>query len=111
MGVSSVRLKRCDLVTLSGRMDSSAVPQVEEVLKDITDAGRFHLVLDMGGVDFASSDFLRMLIRYLKLCRRWNRGDLRLAALSPQVADMLKLTGAMPFFKTFDNAALAVGSF
>jgi len=111
MNVSSVELKRCDLVTLSGRIDSSAAPQVEEVLKEITDAGRFRIVLEMSAVDFASSAFLRVLIKYLKLCRRWNRGDVRLAALSPRIADVLDLAGLTVLFKTFDDATLAVGSF
>lgn len=111
MEISSVQLKRCDLVTLSGRMDSSAASKVEEALKDITDAGRFHIVLDMSAVEFASSAFLRVLIKYLKLCRRWNRGDVRLAALSPRIAEMLDLAGLTMLFKTFDDATLAVGSF
>ncbi|MBC8446324.1 MAG: STAS domain-containing protein [Chloroflexi bacterium] len=111
MEISSSGLKRCDLVTLSGRIDSSTAPKVEEVLKRITDAGRFRIVLDMSGVDFTSSAFLRVLIKYLKLCKRWNRGDVRLAALTPRIADVLDLAGLMPLFRTFDDATLAVGSF
>ena len=111
LDVKSTELKRCDLVVLAGRVDSSAAPKVEEVLKAITDAGRFRIVLDMRGVDFASSAFLRVLIKYLKLCHRWNRGDVRLAALQPRICEVLELAGLTPLLKIYDDDTLAVGSF
>ena len=111
MEISSTQLRRCDLVTLSGRIDGSVAPEVDQALKKITDAGRFRIVLDMSGVTYASSAFLRVLIKYLKTCKRWNRGDLRLAALTPRIAEVFDLAGLTPLFKIFDNATLAVGSF
>jgi len=111
MEISSIRLRRCDLITLSGRIDGSVAPEVDQALKEITDAGRFRIVLDMSGVTFASSAFLRVLIKYLRLCKRWNRGDLRLAGLTSRIADVFDLAGLTPLFKIFDNATLAVGSF
>ena len=54
-------LKRCDLFTLHGRIDSSKAPQVEAMFKETTDLGRFHFVLDLSGVEFVSSAFLRVL--------------------------------------------------
>ncbi len=109
--IVTTELKRCDLVKLDGRIDSSAAPKVEEALKAITDAGRYRIVLDMSGVDFTSSAFLRVVIKYMKVCKRWNRGDVRLAALQPRIADVLDLAGLTPLFKIFENDTLAVGSF
>lgn len=109
--ISTTELKRCDLVKLSGRIDSSAAPKVEEALKSITDAGRYRIVLDMRDVDFASSAFLRVLIKYLKLCKRWNRGDVRLAALQHRIADVLDLAGLTPLFRIYEDDTMAVGSF
>ena len=109
--IGSTKLKRCDLVRLSGRIDSSGAPQVEEAFRAITDFGRFRIVLDMSEVEFTSSAFLRVLIKYLKLCKRWNRGDVRLATLQPRIADVFDLAGLTPLFKIFDDVTLAVGSF
>jgi len=109
--ITSARLKRCDLVTLSGRVDSSGAPSVEEALKAITDAGRYRIVLDMAGVDFTSSAFLRVLIKYLKLCKRWNRGDIRLGGPQPRILEVLDLSGLTPLFDIYDDETLAVGSF
>lgn len=109
--INSTQLKRCDLVKLSGHIDGSVAPQVEEALKKITDAGRFRIVLDMSGVTYVSSAFLRVLIKYLKMCKRWNRGDVRLAALPPRIAGVFDLAGLTPIFKIFGDPTLAVGSF
>ena len=109
--IGSTRLKRCDLVKLDGRIDSSGAPKVEEALKTITDAGRFRIILDMSGVEFTSSAFLRVIIKYLKLCKRWNRGDVRLASLQPRIAEVLDLAGLTPLFQIYDDDTMAVGSF
>jgi anti-sigma B factor antagonist len=109
--ITSQELRRCDLIALGGRIDGAAAPDVEEALKAITDAGRYRIVLDMDGVDFTASAFLRVLIKYLKLCRRWNRGDVRLACLQPRIAEVLDLAGLTPLFKIYDDVAVAVGSF
>ena len=109
--VVATQLKRCDLVKLGGRIDSSIAPKVDEALKAITDAGRYRIVLDMADVEFVSSAFLRVLIKYLKECKRWNRGDLRLTRLQPRIVDVLNLAGLTPLFKIYGDDALAVGSF
>ena len=103
-------LKRCDLFTLHGRIDSSKAPQVEALFKETTDLGRFHFVLDLSGVEFVSSAFLRVLISYLKTVHRFNRGDIYLAAMTQHVKDVLDLAGLQPLFKTFDTVAEAVGN-
>ena len=108
--IVSTELKRCDLIKLSGRIDSSGAPAVEEAFKAITDQGRFRIILDMAGVDFTSSAFLRVLIKYQKLCKRWNRGDVRLAALQPRVADVFELSGLTPLFQIYPDDTIAVGS-
>ena len=103
-------LKRCDLFTLHGRIDSSKAPQVEAMFKETTDLGRFHFVLDLSEVEFVSSAFLRVLISNLKTVHRFNRGDIYLAAMTQRVKDVFDLAGLLPLFKTFDTVAEAVGS-
>lgn len=109
--VATTQLKRCDLVKLGGRIDSSIAPKVEEAFKAITHAGRYRIVLDMADVEFVSSAFLRVLIKYLKECKRWNRGDVRLTRLQPRIVDVLNLAGLTSLFKIYEDNALAVGSF
>jgi anti-sigma B factor antagonist len=111
MEFTTEQLKRCDLVKAAGRIDSQAAPQLAEALNAITEAGRFKIVLDMSGTDFISSAGLRVLIDVQKTCKRWNRGQLVLAAVPERIYETLDLTGFVPLFNIFDDVLHAVGSF
>jgi anti-sigma B factor antagonist len=111
MDFSSIDLKRCTLVRLGGRIDGSVAPELGSKLRALTDSGRYKLVINMKDVTYASSACLRELISTWKVCRRWNRGDLRLAEVSPNVAKVLELTGLDTQFMIFNTEAEAVGSF
>jgi anti-anti-sigma factor len=111
MDISSVDLKRCTLVRLAGRIDGSVAPDLGSHLRSIIDSGRYKVVINMSDVTYASSAALRELINAWKASRRWNRGDLRLAEVSPNVDKVLELTGLKNQLVTFPTEAEAVGSF
>ena len=111
MEFSSVDLKRATLVRLSGRIDGSVAPELGTQLRALTDSGRCKLVLNMKDVTYTSSAALRELISAWKTCRRWNRGDMRLAEVNPNIKKVLDLTGLMTQFELFETEAEAVGSF
>lgn len=111
MEITHKALKRVDLVTVSGRVDSSTAPDLEATLRAINDGGRFRIVLNLVGLEYVSSAGLRVLVTTLKNCRRYNRGDLRLASVPERIAGVLELAGLDVLFKTYPNAAEAVGSF
>ncbi len=62
-------------------------------------------------LSYASSAALRELISTWKACRRWNRGDLRLAEVSASVNQILDLTGLKTQFMIYVTEAEALGSF
>lgn len=109
MRIDHTELKRCDLIALSGRIDSSKAPEVEAKFKELIEKGRYRYVLDMSGVEYVSSAFLRVLVSTLKTVKRWNRGNIYLAALPQRVREVLELAGLLPLFKVYDTAAEAVG--
>ena len=111
MELTTEQLKRCDLVKVAGRIDSQAAPQLAEALNTITEAGRFKIVFDMSNVDFMSSAGLRVLIDVQKTCKRWNRGQLVLAAMPERIYETLDLVGFVPLFNIFDDVLHAVSSF
>jgi len=104
-------LKRCTLVRIDGRIDGSVAPDLGAKLHTLTDEGRFKLVLNMKDVTYTSSAALRELISTWKTCRRWNRGDMRLAEVNANIRKVLELTGLNSQFMLFDSDAEAVGSF
>ncbi len=111
MEFSTIPLKHCTLVRLGGRIDGSVAPEFGNQLRALTDAGNYRLVLNMKDVSYTSSAALRELISAWKTCRRWNRGDLRLAEVHPNILKVLDLTGLSSQFQIYDEEVEAVGSF
>lgn len=111
MEITTKRLKRVDVVTVSGRIDSATAPDLDKVLRSIVDEGQFRICMDLKGLEYISSAGIKVLISTLKTCKRWNRGDLRLANMPPRIADVFDLAGLTPLFKIYPNAVEAVGSF
>lgn len=111
MEFTNVDLKRCTLVRLGGRIDGSVAPELGDKLSELMDSGRFKLVLNIKDVSYLSSAALRELISTWKNCRRWNRGDMRLAEVNPNIRKVLDLTGLDRQFLIYDTEAEAVGSF
>lgn len=111
MDFSVVDLKRCALIRLGGRIDGSVAPEMGSQLRTVMDSGRYKLVINMADVTYTSSAALRELISAWKTCRRWNRGDLRLAEVNPNIDKVLDLTGLKSQFLIYLTEAEAVGSF
>jgi anti-anti-sigma factor len=111
MEFSSIELKHCTLVRLGGRIDGSVAPELGSKLRALTDAGQYKMVLNLRDVTYTSSAALRELISVWKTCRRWNRGDLRLAEVNPSIAKVLDLTGLSTQFQVYDTEVEAVGSY
>jgi anti-sigma B factor antagonist len=111
MDITTTQFKHCDLVKINGRVDSSTAPLLNEKLAQITDDGRYRIVLDMAELEFMSSAGLRALIAAQKTCKRYNRGEVLLAAVPANIMSALDLAGFLTIFKTFDSVTSAVGSF
>lgn len=111
MEVTTKQLKRCDLVTASGRVDSQTAPQLEAAFQEIINQDRYNIIFDMDQVDFVSSAGLRVMIAIQKACKRWNRGELILANVPTRIMETLDLAGFVPLFNICGNLVDAVGSF
>jgi anti-sigma B factor antagonist len=109
MEVSIKQYKRCDLVSVSGRIDSATASKLADALDDITDNGRYRIVLDLKEVEFMSSAGLRVLISTQKTCKP--RGEVVLAQVPERLYEALELAGFIPLFKFYDEILDAVASF
>lgn len=67
-------------------------------------------MLDLESVDYLSSAGLRVMVTCLKQVKRGS-GDLRLAAPSPRVSEVLELAGLNSIFQVYPTQVDAVGSF
>ncbi len=98
------------VVAVSGRVDSSTAPDLENALKKLVDAEKTQIVLDLLNVEYMSSAGLRAMVSTLKSVKRVN-GDLRVANPSPRVEEVLRLAGLTSIFAIYRSREEAVGSF
>jgi anti-sigma B factor antagonist len=111
MEVLITHYKRCEVISIVGRVDSGTAPQLQEETSKLINAGKFKLVFDMGKVEYLSSAGLRILIVTQKECKRYNRGEVLLAAVPPKIYSSLDLAGFTALFKFFKSVVDAVATF
>lgn len=110
MEIEHTTYKRCDLVKVKGRLDSASAPEFDEKLKQITNSGRYRIVIDMGDLQFISSAGLRALISAQKACRRYNRGEVVLTNVPENIKAALDLAGFTRLFKIYPDVVSAVAN-
>ena len=108
--IDTQEMRRVDLITVEGRVDSNTSPELEKELEKRMEGGRFNLVLDLSGVTYMSSAGLRALVSALRTCKKKN-GNVVLAGPSERVVEVLSLAGLDSLFNIYDDVTLAVGSF
>ena len=112
LNITRESLKRVELFTVAGRIDSSNANEFDTAVKGALNEGRYNLVLDLSGVNYMSSAGLRVLVAALRECKKLpNNGDVRLTNPSERVAEVLELAGLDEMFQSFDDTTAAVGSF
>jgi anti-sigma B factor antagonist len=111
MDITTQQFKHCDLLTVSGRVDSYTAPQLADAIEALAKEGKFKLVLDLGGLEYMSSAGFRVLLVAQRNCKRYNRGEVILAKVPKKIYEAFELTGFTPLFKMFDDVTSAVGSF
>jgi anti-sigma B factor antagonist len=111
MEITTKQFKSCDMVVVSGRVDSSTAPQLAEALENVTGNGRYKIVLDMSALEYMSSAGFRALLSSQRLCKRYNRGEIVLASVPSRIQEALELAGFTELFKSFANPLDAVGNF
>ena len=65
MEIKTEAMKRCELVTVSGRIDSITAPKLEDVLLGLIDTGQEELVVNLSGAEYISSAGLKALLSAL----------------------------------------------
>jgi anti-sigma B factor antagonist len=111
MEVTTQEFKHCDMLKVSGRVDSATAPTFSKALEKITNNGRYKLVVDMSGLEYMSSAGFRALLSTQRTCKRYNRGEVVLANVPARIREALELAGFTELFKIFDTPLEAVGNF
>jgi len=111
MEITTKQFKHCDMLSVKGRVDSATASQFSQAIEALTKKDRFRIVIDMSGLEYMSSAGLRALLAGQRTCKRYNRGEVVLAAVPVRIREALELAGFTELFRTFVDPLEAVGSF
>jgi anti-sigma B factor antagonist len=112
MEIKAETMKRCELITVSGRVDSSTAPELEKVLLGMIQAGQKNIVVNLRDTEFISSAGLKALLSALMKVRKMiPPGDVVISEIKPRLKESFDLVGFDRLFKFYDDNTHAVGAF
>jgi anti-anti-sigma factor len=98
------------VVSIDGSVDGTTAAELVRSLREQIAGGAPRLVGNLAGVDYTSSAGLRAILETVKDTRQ-HGGDLRLAAVRPEVLRVLELSGFTSILQVFAEVDDAVASF
>jgi anti-sigma B factor antagonist len=112
MEIKAETMKRCELLSVSGRVDSSTAPELEKVLLGLIQSGQKNIVVNLKDTDFISSAGLKALLSALMKVRKMiPAGDVVIAEIRPELRESFDLVGFDRLFTFYEDNMRAVGSF
>jgi anti-sigma B factor antagonist len=111
MEINLQKYKHCDLIAISGKVDSLTAPELTRHIEALNSKNRYKIILEMSALEYMSSAGFRAMLLGQRNCKRYNRGEIVLASVPKKVMDALELTGFTPLFKIFEEVTPAVGYF
>ena len=95
------------LVSFDGELDLGRIGEIRARIEAAA-AGRRPVLIDLGEVEFMDSAALGTLITLAHRIKVRGGGDMRLAAPSPQVANVLRIGGLSPLLLVYPTLETAV---
>ncbi len=111
MELSITEYKHCDLMEISGRIDSYSAPKISQAIQALIADDRNNIVIDMKDVTFISSSGILALVSVQRQFRKQNRGKLVIAGISEHVYSGFEISGFHQLFEFYDDVVSAVGGF
>ena len=110
MEIEVTHREQVTIVAIVGSVDGLTAGELSQSFREQVRGGYVRIVGDWSGVEYTSSAGLRALLETVKEARQ-RGGDLRLAAVQPDVLRVLELAGFTGILKLFPDIEAAVGSF
>ncbi|HBA82635.1 MAG TPA: anti-sigma factor antagonist [Verrucomicrobia bacterium] len=99
-----------DILHLDGSLDAYSFPKLESALNELRETKRHHVILDCASLDYISSAALGALIGFARRSRE-QKGDLKLARLSPKIFNIVELLGFHKILDIFSDIDQAIRKF
>ena len=98
------------VIKLPARLDAAGLSVIEQDFSQTVAAHKGKVLADMSDVNFVASLALRMLLMSLKAVQP-HGGDLRLAGLQPQIAEIFRKSRFDTLFKIYPDREAALAAY
>jgi len=97
------------VIAVNGEIDVYTAPRLREMLIRLVDEEKYHLIVDMEGVEFLDSTGLGVLVGGLKRVRSHD-GGIDLVCTQGRILRIFRITGLNKVFNIFDSVEEALAS-
>lgn len=111
MELAVTEYTHCDLIKITGRIDSYSAPQVRDVLNTLIDGGHHNFIIDLEHVPYLSSSGILTFVEAQRQLKKENTGELVFANVPDLVFSSFQLAGFDTIFDFYNDTAAAVGRF
>jgi anti-sigma B factor antagonist len=94
------------VISLIGKIDTSASGDVEKSINALIDQGNKYLVMDFSNTEYISSSGLRVMLSSLKRLKKV-QGDMKMACAKPMVKHVFEMAGFTQIFEFYDSEEAA----
>lgn len=94
------------IVRVDGVVDTMTSSKLESVMNSLIEQKRYNIVVDLGGVDYISSAGWGIFISNIREIRQ-NRGDIKLAQMTPPVYEIFELLEFDSILSAFESVEKA----
>ncbi len=99
-----------NIVELGGYLDAHTAPQLENVFSELIKEKKFNVVVNFEQLSYISSAGLGVFMAFIETMRE-NKGDIKLAAMKPNVFNIFDLLGFPLLYEIFSSENEAIEKF
>lgn len=99
-----------DVIRCGAALQKGSLGALTDALQGCARQGQPHVVLDLAEAPLIDGKGLETLLDLQELCERLG-GTIKLAAPTPIVEDVLRVTGVGDRFESYDTVKAAIGSY
>jgi anti-sigma B factor antagonist len=95
------------VVAVKGYLDAHTAPELEQVLQQLVDEERVHIVINLAGLSYISSAGLGVFMGFIEDIRR-KEGDIKLAEPNEKVYRVFDLLGFPVLYEIYQKEEEAI---
>ena len=111
MKLNVIAHKHCDLVEITGRIDSYSTPQIEEALKTLITDDHYNIIVDFRKVTFISSSGILTFVGTQRKLTQNELGEIVFIHMPEIIYQSFEIAGFDTVFEFFNDLSTALDWF